>query len=689
MHYKSFFHIFLSVFAVSVLVGCTEDIDLSNRYVFKDPIITEYLTKHEQFSEYSKLLKMVPVSNRSKTTVWQLLSARGHYTVFAPTNEAIQKYLEELDAQEDYLTAPSWDAFTDSTRLTEIRNKLVWNSIIDCGDDLQPFYTYDFPTVQDAEFLLENMNERKLTIHHQDEKNGESDMLINGCPVDMKNRDITATNGIVHCVNAVITSSDNILGTWIDETVKKKKEGFYVSAMLVKAVGLVDSLSVIQDDTYEKLEVAGRFDEFNNHPKHRKYGFTFFAESDSLWSEALGKPALEITVDDVVKYLTDIQAYPEAVNDDNYTAENNLLNMFVTYHLLNRRLAKGRLVNHYNEFGYDPRIGELTCAKMQYYYTMGKRRLMKLFESRESHGVYINRCPVLDNGIHGTYHELSCASEAEGVRVNQEETGQENTLLNAIVYPIDRIMVYDQQMRNNLGKERMRFDFASISPELENNDYRMSELMDEKHMSTTVPPDAYYPYFHDIKLNPGTTSMFYATCRMTGNCDFEGDELKFMGYADVILTMPPVPTEDTYQIRYRLSSQTFFGMHQMFFGEDIDHLYAADIPIDLRIPIARYGWEPDTEDDDYNAEVDKRLRNKGFMKGARAHGGTGVPWTITERENDKTLRAILVTAKMSPDKTYYLRMKLCLDYECEMFTDYLELCPKAVYDNPQIPEDQW
>ena len=106
---KLVFGFILSVFTLT-FAGCSEEIDESTRFVFHDPVITEYLSKHEEYSEYNKLLKAVPLSDLSETTAWQLLSARGHYTVFAPTNEAIQEYLDTLAANGLFLTGPSWDA---------------------------------------------------------------------------------------------------------------------------------------------------------------------------------------------------------------------------------------------------------------------------------------------------------------------------------------------------------------------------------------------------------------------------------------------------------------------------------------------------------------------------------------------------------------------------------------------------
>ena len=49
----------LYVLAITSLfmASCSEDIDTSARYVFKEEIISGYLSKHEQYSEYVKLFQ--------------------------------------------------------------------------------------------------------------------------------------------------------------------------------------------------------------------------------------------------------------------------------------------------------------------------------------------------------------------------------------------------------------------------------------------------------------------------------------------------------------------------------------------------------------------------------------------------------------------------------------------------------
>ena len=98
----------------------------------------------------------------------------------------------------------------------------------------------------------------------------------------------------------------------------------------------------------------------------------------------------------------------------------------------------------------------------------------------------------------------------------------------------------------------------------------------------------------------------------------------------------------------------------------------------------------DTDDDDYNIDVDKIMRNNGFMKGPEIYIAGSPGGTITARNSNICSRRIIITQQMDPDKTYYLRFKTCLDDpKREYYVDYLEFCPKEVYDNPETPEDIW
>ena len=475
------------------LSGCKETVDYSARYVYHDFTVADYLRQHSKYSEFYRLTGETNVSEVSQTTVLQLLTARGHYTVFAPTNEAIQAYLERL-CEQHVISEPAWDGFPDSIRRDSVKKLLVMSSIIDSGDGGEALQTWDFPTAQNAEILRPNMYDRRLTVTH----GGVDEIWVNGAKIDSINRDIPALNGVIHSVSSVVLSNLNSLGDYISGIVSEKKEGFYVSCMLLQAIGLRDSLSLSEDIAYRNCYLENRIKtELHDGtiPEHRYYGYTFFAETDDFWTQALGKPALDISVDDVVNWLDQNNYYPKAVRNDDYRSEDNLLNQFVTYHLLPVRLAADRLVLHRNEYGYDPAMRNPTVALAEYYTTMGKRRLMKLFESAESEGIYINRFPKLDNGRHGTYHEISCDADKTGLLVGTSDAATQGNLSNAMIYPLQKLLVYDEATQNNLGKERIRFDLVTTFPEAVNNGARVGWTR-----IFAFPKDSEYRYLSDAWL---------------------------------------------------------------------------------------------------------------------------------------------------------------------------------------------
>ena len=699
--------ILLTTFAACIMIGCQEDIDTSDRYVFKDYTALGYLEKHpDTYSQYVQLLHQVPMSKISQTTVAQILSARGNYTVFAPTNEAIQAYLDTLAAK-NVIDEGSWMGFRDSTTLDSIRKLIVYNSIIDGGDDQKAYETNTFPTNNKAEFPLANMYDRKLIIEYDKESPGS--IRVNGAEIDERNRNIQAINGVIHCTTSVVAPSNNTLGYLLNSIISGKQRGYYVAAMLTQAVGMFDTLSKYRDDAYEDLYERGMVKNIEHTsgigytlgytPEHRYYGYTFFAETDDFWEEEIGKGALDITIDDVLCYLRKKNLYPDATDDKNFRDENNLLNQFVTYHFLPMRLAANRLVLHWNEKGYTSSNNLPTVVQYEYYTTMGKRRLIKFLESAESNGVKINRFPCIDNGRRGTYHEIKCDPDKAGISVNDPETEGDFSIRNGIIYPLNQLLAYTQDVRNNLHKERIRWDITAQFPEFMNNDLRLQYYHRPKR--TGIPTSIVYPYLDDCWI-ADDNYFFYYNGYNEGMKNFQGDELNIRGNVDITFRLPPVPARGVYELRFNIQSDGYNrGMVQFYWGHDRDRLAAMGIPMDVRMSglerrttagtfPSGVGWEPDIEDDDTNAEVDKKMRNKGFMKGAEVYcdGTQGV--SVMARADPLIIRRVILREQMDPDKTYYLRFKTVLDDPTrEFYVDYLEYCAKEVYDNPETPEDIW
>ncbi|MBO7067476.1 MAG: fasciclin domain-containing protein [Bacteroidaceae bacterium] len=721
---------FLAAFAVIVLAGCTEDIDTSAKYVFKDKTIAQYLEDKEYYSEYVRLLGLVPVSEISKTTVKQLLSARGHYTVFAPTNDAVMAYLDTLCAQ-GLITEPSWDGFTSDEDRDSIERAIVYNSILDSGD--QPAYDIlDFPE-HEHEFGLTNMNDRKLRVFY-----GITDpdsILINETVViNKKNRGIILTNGYIHQVEGVIAPSNDRLGEFIAHWARTPSSGYSVMAKLVMACGLVDSLNAFRDDTWERMYLSGEVEDLREHtsfhqvgtiPMHRYYGFTLFVETDRLWEEALGKPAEDISVSDVCDFLRTSGLFDYidgTLYDEDYGNKMNVLNQFVTYHLLNQRIGREKLVIHYNELGFN--YTQKTAPSipiMDFYQTMGLPRLLKTYESRESNGIFLNRFPVLRNGrgqfspsrdnindYHesGQFPQLKGSSawpgENQGVRVlTYTEAGTDaSSIVNGIVYPIDNFLVCTENVCNQMSSQRIRIDAGCMMPELMNNDIRSHRDYYSYGATNCRGIPTNYPYIENIEINEGT-DFFYLPGYLTQWHNLQGDEYNIIGQYDFTMKLPPVPRAGQYEIRFGVATGSRVrSMAQVYFGTDRNMMPAAGIPMDLRMGgLYKYdgnittdsnvGWEEDNGDEEHDEEVTKRMRTKGFMKAPNSWTNV-LGGSKTVRQYDYMTRRIVVSTYLTPYQNYYIRFKSVLeDMNREFFMDYFEYVAKEVYDNPEEPEDIW
>lgn len=727
MNYKKLFCI-AALFAM--LVGCKEDIDMSDRYVFVGKTISQYLEEKDYYSEYVALLSKMPVSSLSETSMKQLLSARGHYTVFAPTNEAIYDYLDSL-CRKGIITEPSWNGFQEKQTRDSIERVIVFNSILDHGDQ----YAYDvsdFPE-DEHEFTLSNMNNRKLRVFY-----GKMDLdsiSIEGvATVSKKNRGIVLTNGYVHQVEGVIAPSDGRLGDFIRQWALHTESGYTVMSKLLLACGLEDTLRAYRDETWEYLYLTGGVKDLRKHssvgqvgtiPEHRYYGFTLFAETDRFWEGTLGKKVEEISVDDVADYLQGTGLFDfvdGTLYDKDYENEMNFLNQFVTYHVLPQRIGRDKLVLHYNELGYNINSAKgPTIPVMDYYQTMGLPRLLKTFQSAESGGICLNRFPILRNGRGqfgqmklniNDYHESgqfprlkgtsTTADENQGVRVLMSaDTGVDaSSIANAVVYPLNQLLVCTENVCNQMSSERIRIDAGCMMPELMNNDIRCQRAYYSSGAPNVRAIPTNYPYLEGVEIKEGT-EFYYLQGYLSGYHNLQGDEYNIIGRYDFTLKLPPVPRAGQYEIRFGVATGSRVrSMAQVYFGTSKDNMYVTGIPMDLRIgglekrmesvtEPSNVGWAEDTDDEEYNDRVTKVMRTRGFMKAPNSWTNS-LGSSTSVRNFHYMSRRIITSTYLQPNQNYYIRFKSVLDAENkEFFMDYFEYVPKEVYDNPEESEDIW
>ena len=181
--------------------------------------------------------------------------------------------------------------------------------------------------------------------------------------------------------------------------------------------------------------------------------------------------------------------------------------------------------------------------------------------------------------------------------------------------------------------------------------------------------------------------------RYLGFWSYEGDELLISGMFDITFRIPPVPEGD---YEFRIQTCLGFpnrGILQVYFDEK-----PCGIPLDMRKDGAdpSIGNKPDGDigDDEAINAYDKALHNRGWMKGPNSYGpigqdGNSSPYWM--RQGMTMMRRIWTTFHSDGKTDHYVRVQQKLDMG-DMGTfafDFIELCPRSVYNNEYYPEDKY
>lgn len=665
--------------------SCKDEVDESDLYTFTGSTIYDYLDKSDNYTSFAYICNKVKLSKRSESTVGQLLSARGNYTVFAPTNKAVQMYLDSIYVTKNY----------DITQIPDSTAEyIVRNSIIDHGND-DAYLTTDFLV---GALDKTNMNDRYITVSYgTDSITGHAETIINEYS-RIITPDVEVINGVVHGVDYVLQLSNAYLPALIEKTPNLK-----IFAHLLKATGWDGKMNRYRDDDYElnhepmisNLDGSGQ----KKAPEHRYFGYTAFVEPDSVFVAKWGVPEPDVengilkNGDEILQAIQEkcAEAYPGAKSTD-LKSEENAVNQFVSYHLLPERLTLDRIVVHHAEMGYaygNPTQLSIDC--FEYYETLctSHRRLLAITEGKQTEGKRINRhCQYRTDVEAGEFYE-EYDVDRPGILIEESNKGYISNALNGFYYTIDDILVYDDGVPNNVLNKRLRWDVSSLLPELITNGYRLIKNNDQNMFPRG--------YFDNLQVVEGSRVCYFPY--YSSNIDnYQGDEFNIRGQYDFIFRLPPVPYHGTFEFRLAAPVNTSFGMAQIYIGKNPENLNPIGLPLDLRLAQSNpnIGWEQDTKDWDHNYENDKQMRNHGYMKppyhdGIKKNGNviTESMRNTTTYANNLRLRKIVYQGTFDPDEVWYIRIKSVMENTNLAFLlDYLEYAPKWVYSGPEA-EDIW
>lgn len=707
-----------------MFTSCKENIDDSAYKISEKKQIMELL--EADTATYSGIIKIFNEvkfglsDNASQVT--SVLSARGNYTVFAPTNEAIRTFLKERGKN-------------SIDQLTALEKRMVaYNCIIDNGSSAA-YELADFSSTGGT-FNNSTLDDRRLT----SEQKSDGNYYINSVAKVVKTN-VEASNGMLHTVSKVIFPSTESIPEIIQAAPNMR-----IMGKLLEVTGWADSLATqteaedqyIRDNaarigTKEHSTAIGA--DFPYMDK-RRVRYTAFVETDDVLHNEWGIPTpvmggtdnAEIT--NWNEILNAIQqkcasALNNSSNPTDYKNPDNALNQFMAYHFLKGGMPLSGMLNHFNEYNYDygkdfktPQTSNLPVNLWDYYTTMGKyRALVKITQVANTTGAdmatdggkyFINRISTYDNSFMGDYHEISHRSNevANGLNVNIIEKNQvtlengvdsvfTNNAMNGYYYPIDHILINTDATQTALGSERIRMDVVTMLPEALSNDLREGNQY------------KYFPrgYFENISNEGDGTQLFYLTSRQDGGNkwqDVQGDEFIATGTYNFVLKLPPVPKSGIYELRIGTSNNRYRSMVQIYMDDKPLPSTPMSLPIDQREDAGKDWpagiWVQDEKlnyDETLCREVDRSLRNMGYLKGPKFYCVNQTQGKTTIRDHmagggyGQCLRYIIAAQYFDKNKTYYIRFKNAIDgSNTQFFLDYLEFCPSSVYNSVE-GEDVW
>ena len=644
------------------LSSCVEELQTENFYTFTGETITDYVENRESLSMFADVLRRT-----SEPCMLDLLDAYGTYTCFIPDNDAFMAYLSERGLSE-----------VGQLRVGEC-DTIAKSHVIKVS----------YPTTDMPEGVLgrPNMNERYIQI------SVDSGNIYVNKTAAIKVRDEEVENGVVHILDRVLQHSNSML---TDMLAQNPRISLFHEALML--TGFDKQLLGYMDQEYEKYSredgLAGindRRTEYNKnivcpvlYPMNRKIGFTGFIETN----EVLAKAGIDTTsIHGLVEYAKQIYdaSFPEDVNaygENEYTNPKHPLYRFVAYHFLGRRMYTEMMTTylHFQENMYDA---------TDFYETMLDGTILKVSRGLNTKGqTRLNR-------RYGKSHGYSY--KIEGVPVVESEMYDGS---NGVYYLLDEPLAYSEDVVRNVLTDRMRFDAATLMPELATNDiFRNGDgSLDgpSRGHSYQIPNTTEYSYVKNMKVYQD--AIIYYQAPVIGFWCWYADEIVAKGSYDFAIKLPPVP-EGTSEVRYGYVPMGHRGVVQVYIGEEVSPTKVSYIPCGIPIDLTdnaagtvlspKIGWFDDgeCENDDEIIKRDKAMHNRGYMKGPTTQA-EGTNKSNIARKQSNHLRRIVATQTLEKGKNYYLRFRSVDETAKEFMFDYLELCPREVYDNPLVQEDR-
>ena len=654
---------------ILMLSSCSDEPDSEYFYTFTGEMMSDWLKNRPEYSEFTEILE--------RANMMDLLATYGHYTCFAPSNDAVNKFLQSRGFS-------SVSQLTDADCDTIARTHLI--SYMYTTFDM---IGHKLPTV--------NMLNRYLATEPGFDNDSNAVIVLeNLAKIKFDMKDDSVENGIMQPVDAVIEKSNSYVTDLMREN--PKITTFYSALM---KTGVINDVLEVEDETYNPNDYEPVYHgtgETNTTkmkfslPPTKKYGYTFFIEPDSLLEAKYGikKGDLRALYDLACKIYDEV--YPQDVNAPGHSYENltdsvNPLRRFVQYHILNK-IAAGTddltPIEITNKTGFEGAIGidETKVNPYDWHHTLLPHRMIKVEKITISK--YLAGCKRNQRYINRRYDEKFSIL---GQRIEPNDDEYKHDGINGHYFYVDDIVAFSKDVQDKVQNIRIRMDFNTVFPEFISNGLRqLGNPWNEGSVDDKDGLNWYFPegYLDGVK----STNCELVWVRPRSYADiYMWDEFNLFGNYDITFRLPPVPSDGEWQIRLGYTQQNTRGVAQIY----IDNV-PQGIPLDMTIKLSDdyyIGEDFISSIDDYDAmtaeeksEYYKSLKNLGVYPHPRSLycNSGGRAWNI---RYDIGIRRIISQSFLDCNKDHFMRIRVASDGTQgngnEFALDFLELVPKSVY----------
>ncbi len=682
----------LNVLAVSLTLGimavsfnsCYDSDDVGGAYyTFTGETISSVLKSDAYsniFGEFCRALDTTGIMN--------LLSTYGTFTVFAPVDTAMKAYYRDTILSYD----PTVKEFTLEKFLSQnpgrmqVLKEMIYYQIIDQA----AYITAVFP-----EDHLEEKNMMSRYINVSFKNLGTTGYITVNDNANIVIKDKEVHNGVIHAVDRVLVPSREFMAERCAANPR-----FTIFAEALYRTKLSEKMLKVRDESYKQPTV------FRNQagttvdtPKERLYWYTALAESNATLVEK-GIVSDPTNISQAIEELREFAAekydpiYPKYASlYDDIENPNNSFNRFIAYHLFDHMAYE-------NGFVYNIAYAE-TYDPEDYIVPMAPNALIETRERYVQWNKYDEKGNV--TGVNRGYRPV----------FNVKSDGSFVTLMdkvfdcqNGMLYEIDDILLYDESVQNDVFNKRLRIDVFDLCGEMMNLNLRPTKMGASSDKEMWFPSD----YFDCLSYDDEKTKVDKPKM-MNGSIQLQGVMFYLYGQFDFTMTIPSIP-EGTWEVRIGIKHR----------GNALAQLYIDDrpagVPVNLSETNKKYknaqikdevtgetytynpdnGWKPDVYlrdevtgkatsilDEEATAQIDKDMRNLGWMKGPGCI--TQLPGsTKFARSEANSTRFILGQFEFGEDMTHTIRAKwvgedqLVDDGDAYFGLDYIEFIPKALID---------